>query len=96
VKSLLTIPRNTHAEATALIEANRDIAEVLVWALIEHGELSGDEVVMFNCIAVREVEKERQRRIEWKVREASSASFVYQGLSSERWNRQRELLHRSM
>ena len=69
-----------------MIEANRDIAEVLVSAPIEHGELSVDEIdtIIFNCIAVREVEKERQRRIEWKVREASSASFVYQGLSSER------------
>jgi hypothetical protein len=69
-----------HAEATALIEANRDIAEVIVSALIEHGELSGDEVdtIIFNCIAVREDEKERQRRIEWKVREVSAASFVCQ------------------
>jgi hypothetical protein len=75
-----------HVEATALIEASRDIAEVLLSALFEHGELSGDEVdtIIFNCIAVREVEKERQRRIEWKLREASAASFVYQGLSSER------------
>jgi hypothetical protein len=45
--------------------------------------LTGEEVdtIIFNCI---EVEKERQRRIEWKLREASAASFVYQGLSSER------------
>jgi hypothetical protein len=57
--------------------------------------LTGDEVdtIIFNCI---EVEKERQRRIEWKLREASAASFVYQGLSSERGIRQREPLHRSM
>jgi hypothetical protein len=39
-----------HVEATALIEASRDIAEVLLSALFEHGELSGDEVgtIIFN------------------------------------------------
>jgi hypothetical protein len=70
-----------HAEAKALIE-NRDIAEALVSALIEYGELPGSRVdeIIADCIAARSVEKERQRRVEWKKREANAASFICQAI----------------
>jgi hypothetical protein len=65
------------AEARAIIESNRDVAEALVAAVIEAGELSGKRVdeIISGCIATRSIEKERQRRIEWKVREHNAATF---------------------
>jgi len=65
------------AEATALLAANIDIVNALVEALIEHGTLSGEQVdeIISNCITVRSMAAERQRRVDWKQRESNAATF---------------------
>jgi hypothetical protein len=44
---------------------------------IEAGTLSGEEVdrIIASCIAARSVQRERQRRIDWKAREDNAATF---------------------
>jgi hypothetical protein len=65
-------------EATALLTASRDMVDALVEALIEAGELSGERVdeIISNCVTARSAEMERQRRGDWKTREASAAEFL--------------------
>jgi hypothetical protein len=61
------------AEATAIITANLDIAR----ALVEAGQLSGDQVdiIIADAIAARAVEAERVRRADWKARQRSADRF---------------------
>jgi len=65
------------AEARALIEANRDIAEALIEALIGQGTLTGEQVdtVISHEIAMRSLRLEHQRRADWKQRERNAAQF---------------------
>jgi hypothetical protein len=69
--------RYCESEAEALIRQNLEIVLAIRAALVEAGTLSGDEVdvIIFDCVAARSVEKERQRRIEWAMREANAAAF---------------------
>jgi molybdopterin-guanine dinucleotide biosynthesis protein len=61
----------------AEVEANRDIAEALINALVEAGTLSGLEIdaIISHEIAVRSLRLEHQRRDDWRGREASAALF---------------------
>jgi hypothetical protein len=65
------------AEATALLTSNRDILDALVEALIEAGELSGDQVneIIAACVAARAVAAEIVRRKDWKARVANAGRF---------------------
>ncbi len=76
-------PNHCAAEAKALIEANRDIAEALVYALVQTGEMTGDEVdvVIAEAIAKRQAKVEQERRAEWRARQSNAASFICQPIS---------------
>jgi hypothetical protein len=65
------------AEATALLTDNRDMVDALVEALIEAGELNGERVdeIISECVTARSAEIERQRRDDWREREASAAAL---------------------
>ena len=60
-----------------LFTANRDIVDTLVEALIEAGELSGEQVDKIICDTVTtwSREAERKRRAAWNVSEVSAAAF---------------------
>jgi hypothetical protein len=75
VKALVAYCR---AEATALLTANRDMVDALVEALIQVGKLSGERVdeIISECVTRRSAEIERQRRDDWKTRQASAAEFL--------------------
>jgi hypothetical protein len=66
------------AEASALLTSNRDILDALVEALIEAGELIGEQVdqIISGCVAKRSIEAERKRRDDWKERQISAMEFL--------------------
>lgn len=74
VEALITY---ASAEASSLLASNRDMLDALVEALIEAGELSGERVdeIISSCITKRSAETERQRRDDWREREASAAAL---------------------
>lgn len=67
-----------HMEARSLIEANLDIATALVEALVQTGEMSGDEVdtIIAGCITARSVKRETERLTDWQRRQRSAAAFL--------------------
>jgi hypothetical protein len=71
------------SEARGLLEQNIDVARALVAALIEKGTLLSDEIdaIISGTVVARSLEKERQRRTDWKQRELSAADFL-KGLAS--------------
>src|SRR5205807_2880884 len=68
VKALIAY---AEAEATALLQANLDIVNALVEALIERGTLTGDEVdaIIWRELAMRSMRQEHKRRVDWHDRE---------------------------
>jgi hypothetical protein len=73
----LALTEYCRSEAKGIIESNLDIAVALTDALIERGKLSGEQVdeIIIACVAARSIEKERQRRADWKQRESNAATF---------------------
>jgi hypothetical protein len=54
-----------------------DIAEALVGALVDKGQLSGDEVdlIIANAVAQRQRASEHERRRQWEQRVENAAAF---------------------
>ena len=75
--AVMALVEYCRAEATALLTANIDVVNALVEALIESGTLTGEQVdeIISNCITVRSMAAERQRRVDWKQRESNAATF---------------------
>jgi hypothetical protein len=65
------------AESRAIISENLDIAHALVEALIDAGELSGEQVdtIIADAIAARAVKAEKIRRKDWNARQRSADRF---------------------
>jgi hypothetical protein len=70
--------RYCKAEARGLLEQNIDIARALVAGLIEKGTLVTDEIdrIISAAVVARSLEKERQRRYDWKECERNAATFL--------------------
>jgi hypothetical protein len=62
------------SEALGLLEQNIDIAPALIAALIEKGTLLTDEIdaIISATVVLRSLEKERQRRDDWKARQLNA------------------------
>jgi hypothetical protein len=66
------------AEAHALLTQNIHLLNMMVEVLIEKGTMSGDEVdeVISAGVVARSLEKERQRRADWRQRERNALEFL--------------------
>jgi hypothetical protein len=66
------------AEASAIINANLDIAHALVAALEKAGQLSGEQVdeIIADTVAARAAKAEKIRRNDWKARQLRAATFL--------------------